>query len=152
MGTTKFDKKVLYEACKEHVEARIFHLKEIMKSTQDAVNDESKSSMGDKYETNRSMLQLENEQHAIQLNEALKLKKSFDSLTQRVFTEVQPGALVYTNKGNFYFSVSMGKITHEKVDYFAVSIASPLGQALIGKIKGESINFNSIKYTIKEIV
>ena len=151
MASTKIDKKILYNVCKEHVESRIFHLKEIMKSTQEAVNDESKSSMGDKYETNRSMLQLENEQHAIQLNEALKLKKSFDSFPQRKFNEVQPGALVYTTKGTFYFSVSMGKITHEKKDYYAVSIASPLGQALVSKKTGDSVNFNDMKYTIKAI-
>jgi len=64
---------------------------------------------------------------------------------------VQPGALIRTSQGDFYFSVSIGKITVLKKPYFAVSIASPIGQAFMNKKKGETILFNGINYKIKSI-
>jgi len=144
-------KEQLFDVCRQHVDERIFHLQETMRNTQDAVKDESKSSVGDKYETTRAMLHLENEQHAIQLNEALKLKKTLDLLPRTNFASVQPGALVNTSQGHFFFSISIGKITLAKKQYFAASIASPIGQAFINKTKGDSILFKSINYKIKGI-
>ncbi len=144
-------KEQLFEVCEEHVKERIFHLQETMNNTQEAVKDESKSSVGDKYETTRAMLHLENEQNAIQLNEALKLKKILDLLPRASFSTVRPGALVSTSQGDFFFSISIGKIMLGKKKYFATSIASPIGQAFINKTKGDSILFNSINYKLKAI-
>jgi len=62
MVSTKIIKEELFKVCQAHIDERIFHLQETMKSTQDAVKDESKSSVGDKYETTRAMLHLETEQ------------------------------------------------------------------------------------------
>ena len=146
-------KDQLYQECKEHVEQRISHLQEMISTTQEAANDATKSSAGDKYETTRSMMHLENEHNAIQLNEALKLRKTLNMLPKvKTLDMVQPGSLVYTSNGIFYISVSIGKITLGKDDYFAISMASPLGQQLSQKKIGDSIDFNRKKLSIKDIL
>ncbi len=146
-------KEQLYEKCSEHVDQRIYNLLEIIKTSQEAANDESKSSAGDKYETTRAMMHLENEQGQIQLNEALKLRKTLDLIPKgKIKNKVQPGALVKTSSGSYYISVSIGKITLGKDDYYAISVASPIGQRLNQKNVGDSIEFNGKKMKIKEIV
>ena len=74
MSTRLERKEKLHDACVAYVDERISFLNETIKETQNSANNESKSSMGDKYETTRSMMHLENEQMSIQLKEALNLK------------------------------------------------------------------------------
>ncbi len=153
MKTELSIKDQLYLECQEHVEQRISNLQEMINTTQEAANDATKSSAGDKYETTRSMMHLENEQNAIQLNEALKLRKTLDMLSKvKKADMVQPGSLVYTSSGIYYISISIGKITLKKDDYFAISLASPLGQQLSQKKIGDSIDFNKKKIVIKDIL
>jgi transcription elongation GreA/GreB family factor len=153
MKTELSIKDQLYLKCQEHVEQRISNLQEMINTTQEAANDATKSSAGDKYETTRSMMHLENEQNAIQLNEALKLRKTLDMLSKvKKADMVQPGSLVYTSSGIYYIAVSIGKITLKKEDYFAISLASPLGQQLAQKKIGDSIDFNKKKIVIKDIL
>jgi len=144
-------KEKLHAACVAYVDERISFLNETIQETQNSANNESRSSMGDKYETTRSMMHLENEQMSIQLKEAINLKKIIDQIPVVPSKFVVPGALVYTNKGNFYFAISMGKITIGKDDFMAVSIASPLGQAFYEKCKGDTVSVNRTKYTIEKI-
>ena len=153
MKTDLSIKDQLFHECQEHVEQRISSLQEMINTSQEAANDATKSSAGDKYETTRSMMHLENEQNSIQLNEALKLRKTMNMLSKvKVLDMVQPGSLVYTSNGIYYISVSIGKITLGTVEYFAISMASPLGQQLRQKKIGDSIDFNKKKIVIKDIL
>ena len=52
-----------------------------MRNAQEAANEESKSSAGDKYETGRAMMQIERDNAAAQLDEALKLKKTLSLIS-----------------------------------------------------------------------
>ena len=65
-------------------------------------------------------------------------------LNFKVFTPppvvMRPGALVATSMGQFYISISAGKL--EGYDVFAVSPAAPVAVALKGLRAGEEAAFN----------
>jgi hypothetical protein len=52
------------------------------------------------------------------------------------------GSLVNTNTGNYYLSISLGKLTLHAKDYFLISAVTPIGKLLIGKSIGDSVSFN----------
>lgn len=146
-------KKLLYQYCTEWAEQRYNAINEAIKDAQDSVNSDDKSSAGDKHETGRAMMQLEVEQKSNQLLEAEKLRamvKQFSSTTSP--TKVAQGSLVLTNNGNYYISISAGKIELEGEVYFAVSPLSPIASAMLGKAEGESFAFNDKMFVINKLL
>ena len=123
-----------------------------MNAAQEAANKEGKSSAGDKYETTRALMQRERAQVARQLAEGIKLQKALSGMAaDKVQQKVEPGALVKVKQGWFYFSVGLGKIVVEGKNLFAISGASPVGQAMAGKSAGESYTFNGRDFEIEEV-
>lgn len=116
-----------------------------------ASNNDTKSSMGDKYETGREMLQQEINNLQRQLNEVLNQQAVLQKITSDPSEKVQNGALVKTNKGLFYISVSMGEIALDNQKVMTVSAESPLVKVMYGKITGESFTVNTISQTIENI-
>lgn len=118
-----------------------------------ASNNDTKSSMGDKYETGREMLQQEINNLQVQLNEVLKqqdfLKTSFDKLRMtKKFNKAEKGAIVKTEKGLFFISVSLGEVTFENQKIICISPESPLAKAMNGKQKGDVFSLNNINQKI----
>lgn len=142
----------LYQQCVDFVDQRINNSLTAISSAQESANTEVKSSAGDKHETGRAMAQLETEKNAIQLAESNKLKHTIGLIKpSKQNDKVELGALVFTNNGNYYISVSIGKMTLDANIYFGVSAVSPIGQALLNHEKGDEITFNGRKFLIKEI-
>lgn len=145
-------KNKLHQYCLNIAEDRIILLQNILKETQVAANNETKSSAGDKHETGRAMAQLETEKLTAQLSEALKLKQSLAQINPELIAKIGSlGSIVYTNKGNFYIAASIGKIEVENELFFAISPASPIGKLLLTKKEKESFSFNGNIYTILSI-
>ena len=118
-----------------------------------ASNNDTKSSMGDKYETGREMLQQEINNLQVQLNEVLRqqdfLKTSFDKLRMtKKFDKAEKGAIVKTEKGLFFISVSLGEINFDNQKIICISPESPLAKAMNGKQKGEVFSLNNINQKI----
>lgn len=152
MPKSKDLKSALYRKCDEYVKQRIENAQNAMTSAQEAANDESKSSAGDKYTTDRAMMQLEKEKYAYQLAEAIKLSKIMVLLSiDKRFDQVALGSLVYTTTGIYFIAISLGKISIEGHDIFVISAISPIGQRLINKKIHDVIDFNGRKFTIKDI-
>ncbi|GAL85482.1 hypothetical protein MYP_2711 [Sporocytophaga myxococcoides] len=142
----------LYELCVAFVEQRIASSQKAIEHAQLAANEETKSSAGDKYETGRAMMQLEIEKQSVQLGEAMKLKQVLSQINPEKTTDtIQSGSLVFTDQGNFYISISAGKLDIDGITYFAVSPVSPIGTLLIGKNSGETIILNAKTFTIRMI-
>lgn len=142
----------LYELCVAFVEQRIASSQKAIEHAQLAANEETKSSAGDKYETGRAMMQLEIEKQSVQLGEAMKLKQVLSHINPEKITDtIQSGSLVFTDQGNFYISISAGKLDLEGTTYFAVSPVAPIGALLIGKKSGETIQLNGKTFTIRKI-
>ena len=92
-------KEKLHKQCLHVAEDRIVSLQNILQETQDAANNETKSSAGDKHETGRAMAQLETEKLTAQLTEALKLKQALSQIkTTSSTNQITIGSVVSTNK------------------------------------------------------
>lgn len=123
-----------------------------MDYAQQAANEESKSSVGDKYETGRAMMQIERDKAAQQLEEAIKLKNILDQLSIEPHTDkIALGSLVITNTKKIFVSIGIGKLTLEGEDFLVVAPTSPLGQALMGLKRKDQLTFNKEQITILEI-
>lgn len=124
------------------VDQRIGVIEKALKNAQEAANQETKSSAGDKYETGRAMMHLEKEKLAGQMSEVLKMKKALDLINaDKTYDKVELGALVATAQAQYYISASVGKIEVNGQTIFAISPAAPIGQQLLGKTVGDSIQF-----------
>lgn len=134
--------------CCRMVDEKIRMAEQSLLDFQQAANEETKSSAGDKYETARAMMHLEKEKVASMLNESLKLKKTLSLLNPDRRTEAaEMGSLVQTGQGLFFISVSVGKL-RELEDVICLSPVSPLGKAFLGKQKGDTVSFNGQDYTM----
>ncbi len=136
----------------EKLEEKEYKIKQQLNSLHEDLQGETKSSMGDKYETSRAQLHIEIDQ----LNERLVLTKnqisemkSIDFL--KTYHKVQKGAFVQTNSADFLIAVGIGKLSSGKENIFAISIDSPIGKELQGKVEKMEFIFNGIPYKINTI-
>ncbi|KIC63773.1 hypothetical protein [Chryseobacterium taiwanense] len=144
------DKQQILDTIKIKTAEKIHTFEKLIAETR-ASNNDTKSSMGDKYETGREMLQQEINNLTRQLNEALSQQALLQKITSEPSLKVQNGALVKTDKGLFYVSVSMGEIIVESQKIMTVSIESPLIKAMLGKKEKETFSINNIQQIIEGI-
>jgi hypothetical protein len=146
-------KKELYNKCLAYVKNRLEAAKQALDDVQAAVNEETKSSAGDKYETSREMMQQETDRNMAQLNEANKLKVALSVIgTGGTAEAAEPGSVVITDNGNFYLAISAGLITVSNKKYYAVSPASPIGLKLKGLKSGNNFTLNDKSYLIEQVI
>jgi transcription elongation GreA/GreB family factor len=143
----------LFCICKDLVAQKIAVIRDLLNEVQEAANNETKSSAGDKHETGRAMAQLETEKLSTQLADALKLAQTISKINPKSAHQlIGLGSLVITNNGNFYISVSLGKIEIDNKTYFSISNSSPIGKLLLTKKEKDSFSFNNKTYVIENIV
>jgi transcription elongation GreA/GreB family factor len=132
---------------------QVDNLNAIMAELKDALGSESKSTAGDKHETGRAMIQLEQERAGHQLRQAEELLLSLQSINILLppAETIQLGSLAITDKGSFYISVGLGKITLDSKLYYAVSPIAPIAVALLSKRVGDGPVFNGQQLVIKSI-
>lgn len=116
-----------------------------------AANNETKSSMGDKYETTREMVQQEINNLQIQLNDVLKQLDSLRTLSDKTSQKVEKGAVVKTSNRFFYISVSAGEIVLDGKKIYVISPESPLAQAMKGLTEKDSFILNGKPNSIENI-
>ena len=123
-----------------------------MEAAQASANEQSKSSVGDKYETARAMGQLDRDMYARQYEQARQERLVLERINDaEVLTRVALGSLVRTTAGLFFMAVSVGPVTLEGATVMAVSLASPIGKLLMGKGAGESFQFQGKQHKIEAI-
>lgn len=114
-------------------------------------NSETKSSMGDKYETGREMLQQEINNLQGQLAQLEKQKKALSQVSAKSCSKVENGALISILNRKFLISIAFGELTIEAEKIFCISPQSPLAIAAHAKKKGESFILNGQEQNISEI-
>lgn len=146
----------LYQLCLEFIDNRIKTIRNAIQETQASADEESKSSAGDKYETSLSMMQLDMEKQAEQLQEAIRTRNSLEQV--KILDEmngqsgsIRPGNAIETNNGNFYLAISAGQLKTNGQTYFAVSPATPIGSKLMGLKTGDRFSFNGKEYIVSKI-
>lgn len=134
------------------MEQRIYNVQQALDAAYESGNDETKSSAGDKHETGKAMMQLQQETNARQLQEALELKQQLGKINPTYSAPViSPGSVVLTDKGNFYISIGAGKLELNSETYYAVSPLSPLAKVLLGAKKGDTPVFSGQTYKVLDI-
>ena len=141
------NKSEILQIIQDKLSAKIDNLERLIAETR-ASNNETKSSMGDKFETSREMVQQEINTLQIQLNENRNSRNSLKTINTNLHQTIGLGSLVQTEKGFFYIAVSLGEIISNEKKIFVISTESPLGKALHGKKMGDEILLNNMKQTI----
>lgn len=145
-------KEELFKQCELFVSKRAQTVEEIITSNQKALQSETKSSAGDKHETGRAMLQLEMEKASQQLSGIHQMKEILSRIDLHQKTQIAHlGSIVETDSENYFLSISAGKLLVNKINYFAISVSSPIGKLLLGKTVNQEINFNNKLQIIKKI-
>ena len=143
-------KSELLEIIHQKISEKIQKLEQLIAETR-ASNNDTKSSMGDKYETSREMLQQEINNLQIQLNEHLKSQQILKNINPNPHKIVTLGSLVETEKGMFFIAISLGELSFNQEKMFVISAESPLAKAMNGKKTGESFVVNNLSQIIKNI-
>ena len=144
------NKSEILQIIQDKLSAKIDNLERLIAETR-ASNNETKSSMGDKFETSREMVQQEINTLQIQLNENRNSRNSLKTINTNLHQTIGLGSLVQTEKGFFYIAVSLGEIISNEQKIFVISTESPLGKALHGKKKGDEILLNNMKQTVNTV-
>jgi hypothetical protein len=145
-------KEKIYQQYVQIVHDKIMLLQKNLQDLTESAGNETKSTAGDKHETALAMLQIEQENSSRQLSEVLKQKAVLGKMDPSLHTEqVMRGSLAHTNKGTFFISLGLGKITVDDHLIIALSPESPLGMQMMHLKKGDSFCFNGTDYNIETI-
>ena len=146
-------KEELHSQCKEFVNTKLATIENTIKSNQEALASETKSSAGDKHETGRAMLQLEMEKAGQQLQVVTEMKVTLERINIKESSNVcKLGSIVKTKNLSYFIAISAGKLIVENDIFYAISTKSPIGQLLIGKKTDEEIVFNGKSIYINTVL
>lgn len=146
-------KKQLYQACLQNIEKRISNAQEALDAAIAAGNEETKSSAGDKHETARTMMQIEQDKARTQLIKAMLLKNKLTQIkTNNKGDKVTRGALAITGAGKFFIAIGIGKINLEGDIYYAISPEAPIALAMINKKEQEIVRFQDKEFVVHKIL
>jgi len=127
-------------------------LRTTMNAAQDASNEETKSSAGDKYETSRAMGHLEKDMYARQLAETGKEMASLMSIEcNLIYTTIAPGSLVRFESISYFILAGIGKIDFNGELIYVISPNAPVAKSVLGKKKGDIVSINNSILQIKEV-
>ncbi len=137
----------------EILDGKIKTLNELLLSAKDSRDSDSKSSVGDKYETSRAMMHIEIGKNEAQLSNMLRLKNEVSKIEIKQISKVVGfGSVVVTNTGRYFISIAIGKVLIETGEYYSISLISPIGKVLNGLRKGEVVKFNNQDIKIKDVI
>jgi predicted nuclease of restriction endonuclease-like (RecB) superfamily len=132
------------------LEAQINQHTEDLNSMKESLGYEQKSSVGDKHETSRAMLQIEMEKTGQQLARASRLLeqlKQFHEMPGKSL-EIAAGSLVRSNQGIFWLSIGFGSVMVPGGIVHLISAESPLGAMFLRKKPGDEFSFRDVLYRI----
>jgi len=150
-----------FEMIKEDIIAKILRFldnkielaQQAIDSVKESRDNETKSSVGDKYETSRTMIQFELEKYLVQKSKTESQKNELLKINiQKKFETAELGSLILTDAGDFFISTGLGKITVNNRTVFCISPLSPAGKLLLGKRTNETILWQGNPISISQII
>jgi transcription elongation GreA/GreB family factor len=145
-------KRKIYQQFFLIIKERIALLQNILNDLRESIENETKSTAGDKHETALAMLHIEQENTRNQLNDAMAQLQAFEKIDSSVESDhVIIGSLIVTDRGYFFLSAALGKLTIDGITVTAVSPLSPLGKQLKGLKAGDAAVVNGNKFLIQSI-
>ncbi|MDG1101134.1 MAG: hypothetical protein P8N29_08015 [Saprospiraceae bacterium] len=145
-------KRELYYKCTEYIDQRIELIQKKLDDVAESRSNETKSSAGDKHETGRTMMQLEEQKATVQLYAALEVKQTLNQLdVETTNAHAGLGSLVRCDTGSYFIAISAGKLVIEGTKYYGISLPSPIGLILAGKSVGDEVKYNDKVMKILEM-
>ena len=148
----ELNKSKIHQKALELVQIKLLELEAHYRDLLEGQSSNTKSTAGDKHDTEREMVQAELNNYSRQIQaqkQNLNILKSIDPTRKQ---KVEQGALVQTENGWFYLSIPLGKIDFDGEKVWLISLASPMGQALNGKKTGEKFELNGVEKEILDVL
>ncbi len=146
------DKQSLHHECLQIIRQKIAETQSIILEAGESAQADTKSTAGDKHDTARAMVHLEQEKYAALLAQQRSAENILLRINpNKVCTIASLGSIVYTSMGLFYISAPIGKCSVDGQEVFVLSATSPLAIALQGKCKGDSYIMAGKQHTIIDI-
>jgi hypothetical protein len=146
-------KQKIHAACLNVVDKKIQALQNTLQELGEGALSDGKSSAGDKHETARAMMQLEQEKISKQLDELIAQKTVLQKIDATLKSaQITKGSLIKTNKGYLFLSIALGKIMVNGIEIIILSPQSPLGLKLMGLQVKSSVDINAVTYLIEEVL
>ena len=145
-------KQKIYEHYRQVIAGKIDARRQILQELTDSAGNETKSSAGDKYETGRAMLHMEQDNNRKALAELMAQKAVFNSINPDIRSvRAGLGSLVKCSGGYYFLSIALGRITVEGHSIIALSPLSPLGSRLMGLKAGNTVLMNGTETVIERV-
>ncbi len=145
-------KIALKNYCLQQLEDQAKEMQHTLEEIQLALEEETKSSVGDKYETARAQLQTEQKRLDQQLLHIIAQHKALHDLNHDPHIVIDEGSTVELTLADknlhIYIGVALGALVHNDIQWQVISEISPLAQSIKGKKAGESFNFQGKKCQI----
>lgn len=145
-------KSEVHKACKDYLEKKIEGLQAELDAVRESAIAETKSSMGDKYETGREMMMQERNRLGKQLDLLIDQRTTLESIDpDKNHDEIKHGALVSSDKSLFFISAALGQLEVGSKSVFVISGNAPISKTMEGKKEGDVFTFNGVSHSIEAI-
>ena len=121
-------KDLLFDHCENNINSKLKNYLKIDQELFKSLNEETKSSAGDKHETTRAMIQIEREKNSNRIKEIERLKKNL-VLVKSVKPNnlnVKIGSIIFTTTKNYFISISLKFIKVIQIKFTAFLQIHPL--------------------------
>lgn len=143
----------LIQLCKASLHKDIELFEKEIKEAQEEANFH-KGAMQSRYDTFKEEAQAKKNGLLRQLHEKNRLAALINSIkTTHPYDKVELGAIVETDYGNYFISAFIcdDLIIVNNKEFLTISLASPLGKALLQRSKGDIVEFNTQKIMIEDV-
>ena len=145
-------KQKIHAHCRALIAAKLESHQQALKELIDSAGSETKSSAGDKFETGRAMLHIEQDNIRKQQAEVLAQRAVLDTIDpDRQPERIGLGSLVKMAGGYYFLSTALGKMTVDGQLVIALSVQSPLGRMMMGLAVGDRVVMNGREMVVEEL-
>jgi transcription elongation GreA/GreB family factor len=147
-------KKKLLEACinKQHSLIEDFKARISSLLSSEGIGNEEMYDNSELSQTSQKAIEINSVNATLEFaNQELEVLRWLTTQEIKQHDKVELGALVVTNQGSFFVSVSAELINVDSDPFIGISVHSPLFLAMRGKKKGDSISCNGTSYKINDI-
>lgn len=153
MNSESTFKELVHRHCTQLLVSKLGDLQANLDSLAESVANETKSTAGDKYETARAMLHIEQDQVRRQIQEFKSQLAVLNSIDPSKSSEkVALGSFVQIDNNYYFLSTGLGKITVDGKLVIVLSPQAPLGAKLLGRVAGDEVVMNGRKMVVGEVL
>lgn len=146
-------RKECLNSVSHHLNRRIQSTLDELQAMQSSNADNTKSTAGDKHDTERAMAHMEMENLSKRLENDRRLLHALEQVIKQLpgHDQVREGSIITTDRGIFLIGVACGRVAAGQSFITGISTQSPLGKHIIGKKQGAQVPINGNIFTIQAI-